>query len=154
MKRLSKKQIGRAACTILQQLALTTPLNVVYSWGITNKVATQIEITVDGMEKNVAALMMDVNGFNYQGRLYVTNNRVKQTFGLYSEQNGMLHEEKKSIAYKDLGQALDTFIETGGMSLVFWNIPTARTRQQVTGRSPDCTQQSRLRLTRTDSRRS
>ena len=112
MKRLSKKQIGRAACTILQQLALTTPLNVVYSWGITNKVATQIEITVDGMEKNVAALMMDVNGFNYQGRLYV----VKQTFGLYSEQNGMLHEEKKSIAYKDLGQALDTFIETGGMS--------------------------------------
>ena len=116
MKRLSKKQIGRAACTILQQLALTTPLNVVYSWGVKNKVATQIEITVDGMEKNVAALMMDVNGFNYQGRLYVTNNRVKQTFGLYSEQNGMLHEEKKSIAYKDLGQALDAVIETGGMS--------------------------------------
>lgn len=116
MKRLSKKQIGRAVCTILQQLALTTPLNVVYSWGVTNKVATQIEITVDGMGKKVAALMMDVNGFNYQGRLYVTNNRVKQTFGLYSERNGMLHEEKKSIAYKNLGQMLDTVIETGGMS--------------------------------------
>lgn len=116
MKRLRKKQIGRAACTILQQLALTTPLNVVYGWGVTNKVATQIEITVDGMERTVAALMMDVDGFNYQGRLYVTNNRVKQTFGLYSEQNGMLHEEKKSIAYKDLGQVLDTVIETGGMS--------------------------------------
>lgn len=115
MKRLSKKQMGRAVCTILQQLALTTPLNVVYSWGVTNKLATQIEITVDGMEKNVAALMMDVNGFNYQGRLYVTNNRVKQTFGLYSEQNGILHEEKKSFAYKDLGQVLDTVIETGGM---------------------------------------
>ena len=28
----------------------------------------------------------------------------------------MLHEEKKSIAYKDLGQVLDTVIETGGMS--------------------------------------
>ena len=116
MKRLSKKQIGRAVCTILQQLALTTPLNVVYSWGVTNKVATQIEITVDGMERTVAALMMDVNGFNYQGRLYVTNNRVKQTFGLYSERNGMLHEEKKSIAYKDLGQVLDAVIETDGMS--------------------------------------
>lgn len=116
MKRLRKKQIGKAVCTILQQLAFTTPLNVVYSWEITNKVATQIEITVDGMEKTVAALMMDVNGFNDQGRLYVTNNRVKQTFGLYSEQNGMLHEEKKSIAYKDLGQVLDTVIETGGMS--------------------------------------
>ena len=116
MKRLSKKQIGRAVCTILQQLALTTPLNVVYSWGVTNKVATQIEITVDGMEKNVAALMMDVNGFNYQGRLYVTNNRVKQTFGLYSERNGMLHEENENIAFKDLGQVLDAVIETDGMS--------------------------------------
>ena len=116
MKRLSKKQIGRAACTILQQLALTTPPNVVYSWGITNKVATQIEIMVDGMEKNVAALMMDVNGFNYQGRLYVTNNRVKQTFGLYSERNGMLHEENENIAFKDLGQVLDAVIETGGIS--------------------------------------
>ena len=116
MKRLSKKQIGRAACTILQQLALTTPLNVVYGWGVTNKVATQIEITGDGMERSVAALMMDVNGFNYQGRLYVTNNRVKQTFGLYSERNGMLHEENENIAFKDLGQVLDAVIETGGMS--------------------------------------
>ena len=116
MKRLRKKQIGRAACTILQQLALTTPLNVVYNWGVTNKVATQIEITVDGMERTVAALMMDVNGFNYQGRLYVTNNRVKQTFGLYSERNGMLHEENENIAFKDLGQVLDAVIETGGMS--------------------------------------
>lgn len=116
MKRLRKKQIGRAACTILQQLALTTPLNVVYNWGVTNKVATQIEITVDGMERTVAALMMDVNGFNYQGRLYVINNRVKQTFGLYSERNGMLHEENENIAFKDLGQVLDAVIETGGMS--------------------------------------
>ena len=116
MKRLSKKQIGRTACTILQQLSLTTPLNIVYSWGITNKVATKIEITVDGMEKTVVALMMDVNGFNYRGRLYVTNNRVKQTFGLYSEQNGMLHEENENIAYKELGQVLDAVIETGGMS--------------------------------------
>ena len=116
MKRLRKKQIGRAVCTILQQLALTTPLNVVYGWGVTNKVATQIEITVDGMERTVAALMMDVNGFNYQGRLYVTNNRVKQTFGLYSERNGMLHEENENIAFKDLGQVLDAVIETGGMS--------------------------------------
>ena len=116
MKRLRKKQIGRAACTILQQLALTTPLNVVYGWGVTNKVATQIEITVDGMERTVAALMMDVNGFNYQGRLYVINNRVKQTFGLYSERNGMLHEENENIAFKDLGQVLDAVIETGGMS--------------------------------------
>ena len=116
MKRLRKKQIGKAVCTILQQLALTTPLNVVYSWGVTNKVATQIEIKVDGVEKTIAALMMDVNGSNYQGRLYVTNDKAKQTFGLYSEQDGMLHEENENIAYKDLGQVLDAVIETGGLN--------------------------------------
>ena len=116
MKRLRKKQIGRTVCTILQQLALTTPLNVVYSWGVTNKVATQIEIKVDGVEKTIAALMMDVNGSNYQGRLYVTNDKAKQTFGLYSEQDGMLHEENENIAYKDLGQVLDAVIETGGLN--------------------------------------
>ena len=92
MKKLRKKQIGKAVCTILLQLALTTPLNVVYSWGISNKVATQIDIMVDGVEKTVAALMMDVNGFNYRGRLYVTNDKAKQTFGLYIEQDGMLHD--------------------------------------------------------------
>lgn len=116
MKRLRKKQIGKAVCTILQQLALTTPLNVVYSWGVTNKDATQIEIKVDGVEKTIAALMMDVNGSNYQGRLYVTNDKAKQTFGLYSEQDGMLHEENENIAYKDLGQVLDAVIETGGLN--------------------------------------
>lgn len=41
MKKLRKNQIGKTVCTILQQLAFTTPLDVVYSWGITNKVATQ-----------------------------------------------------------------------------------------------------------------
>lgn len=71
---------------------------------------------VDGKEKTVAALMMDVNGFSYRGRLYVTNNRVKQTFDLYNEQNGMLHKENENIPYKDLGQVLDGVIETGGMS--------------------------------------
>ena len=116
MKRLKKRQIGRVVCTILQQLAITTPINVVYSWGITNKVATQIEIKVDGFKKTVAALMMDVNGSNYQGRLYVTMGKAKQTFDLYREQDGMLQEENENIAYKDLGQVLDTVIETGGLS--------------------------------------
>lgn len=116
MKRLRKKRIGRTVCTILQQLALTTPLSVVYSWGITNKVATQIEIKVDGFKKTVAALMMDVNGSNYQGKLYVTMGKAKQTFDLYREQDGMLQEENENIAYKDLGQVLDTVIETGGLS--------------------------------------
>ena len=50
MKRLKKRQIGRVVCTILQQLAITTPVNVVYSWGITK----------NGRKRFIAALMMEV----------------------------------------------------------------------------------------------
>lgn len=116
MKRLRKKKIGKVVCAILQQLAFTTPVNVVYSWGVTNKVATQIKVTVDGQERIVAALMMEVYGFNYCGKLYITLNSAKQQFGLYTERNGMLHEESSNIAFADLGKVLDDLIETGGLS--------------------------------------
>ena len=59
MKRLRKKQIGRTACTILQQLALTTPLNVVESWGMIKKGENQIEIKVSGTEKTMAFSVAD-----------------------------------------------------------------------------------------------
>ncbi len=116
MKRLRKKQIGRAVCTILQQLALTTPVNVVYSWGVTNRKATQIKVHTEGRERNLAALMMEVYGFNYQGKLYVTLNSEKQRFGLYLEKNGLLHEERNDILFGELGKVLDDIIETGGLN--------------------------------------
>lgn len=112
MKRLRKKNIGKVVCAILQQLAFTTPVNVVYSWGITNKVATQIKVTVDGQERIVAALMIEAYGFNYCGKLYITLNSAKHQFGLYTERNGILHEESNNIAFADLGKVLDDLIET------------------------------------------
>ena len=116
MKRLKKRQIGRVVCTILQQLAITTPVHVVYSWGITNKTATQIKVSMNGRKRFIAALMMEVYGFNYCGKLYITLNSVKQTFGLYTEKNGMLHEENSDIPFEELGKFLVTIIETGGRS--------------------------------------
>ena len=116
MKRLRKKQIGKTACIILQQLALTTPINVVYSWGITNKTATQIKVSMNGRKRFIAALMMEVYGFNYCGKLYITLNSVKQVFGLYTEKNGILHEENSDIPFGELGKVLDAIIETGGRS--------------------------------------
>lgn len=85
MKRLKKRQIGRVVCIILQQLAITTPVNVVYSWGITNKTATQINVSMNGRKRFIATLMMEVYGFNYCGKLYITLNSVKHAFGLYTE---------------------------------------------------------------------
>ena len=116
MKRLKKRQIGRVVCTILQQLAITTPINVVYSWGITNKTATQIKVSMNGRKRLIAALMMEVYGFNYCGKLYITLNSVKQVFGLYTEKNGILHEENSDIPFGELGKVLDVIIETGGRS--------------------------------------
>ena len=116
MKRLKKRQIGRVVCTILQQLAITTPINVVYRWGITNKTATQIKVSMNGRKRFIAALMMKVYGFNYCGKLYITLNSVKQVFGLYTEKNGILHEENSDIPFEELGKVLDAIIETGGRS--------------------------------------
>ena len=116
MKRLKKRQIGRVVCTILQQLAITTPVHVVYSWGITNQTATQINVSMNGRKRFIAALMMEVYGFNYCGKLYITLNSVKQAFGLYTEKKGMLHEENSDIPFEELGKFLDTIIETGGRS--------------------------------------
>lgn len=116
MKRLKKRQIGRVVCTILQQLAITTPINVVFSWGITNKTATQIKVSMNGRKRFIAALMMEVYGFNYCGKLYITLNSVKQVFGLYTEKNGILHEENSDIPFGELGKVLDSIIETGGRS--------------------------------------
>lgn len=110
MKRLRKKQIGHVACIILQQLALTTPVNIVYSWGIINRKATQIKVNIDGHEHFIAALMMEVFGFNYCGKLYITLNSAKHRFCLYTEQNGVLHKQNNDIEFDNLGEVLDAVI--------------------------------------------
>ena len=116
MKRLRRKQVGRAVCTILQQLTMCVPVNVVYSWGITNKVATQIEVMTENDTQRMAALKMNVHGFNYQGKIYVALDEKQNNFRLYSVRNGKLKEERSAVEFHELGNALDAIIETGGLS--------------------------------------
>lgn len=116
MKRLRRKQVGRAVCTILQQLAMSVPVNVVHSWGITDKVATQIEVMTDEATQRMAALKMNVHGFNYQGKLYVALDEKNNNCRLYSVKNGKLKEERQGVEFHELGNALDAIIETGGLS--------------------------------------
>ena len=116
MKKLRRKHVGRAVCTILQQLAISIPVNVVYSWGITNKVATQIEVMTDNVMQRMAALKMNVHGFNYQGKIYVALDEKQNNFRLYSVKDGKLKEERSGVEFKELDNALDAIIETGGLS--------------------------------------
>ena len=116
MKRLRRKQVGRAVCTILQQLAMSVPVNVVYSWGITDKAATQIEVMTENVTQRMAALKMNVHGFNYQGNLYVALDERNNNCRLYSVKNGKLNEERHGVEFHELGNALDAIIETGGLT--------------------------------------
>ena len=116
MKSLRRKQVGRAVCTILQQLAMSVPVNVVYSWGITDKVATQIEVMTENATQRMAALKMNVHGFNYQGKVYVALDEKNNNFRLYSVKNGKLKEERHGVELHELGNVLDAIIETGGLA--------------------------------------
>ena len=108
--------MGRAVCTILQQMAMCVPVNVVYSWGITNKVTTQIEVMADNTMQRMAALKMNVHGFNYQGKIYVALDEKENNCRLYSVRNGKLKEERSAVEFHELGNALDAIIETGGLN--------------------------------------
>ena len=68
----------------------TTPIDVINSWGISKMYATQIVKNVNGEDFTMAALVMQVNGFHFQGKVY--------------------------IAFDELGDVLDLMIETGGMT--------------------------------------
>lgn len=116
MKRLRRKYVGRAVCTILQQLAMSVPVNVVYSWGITDKVATQIEVMTENTTQRMAALKMNVHGFNYQGKLYVALDEKNNNCRLYSVKNGKFKEEQRGVEFHELGKALDAIIETGRLT--------------------------------------
>ena len=87
--------MGRAVCTILQQLAMTVPVNVVYSWGITNKVATQIEVMADNVMQRMAALKMNVHDFNtaWHTRLHI----IRRSLDLFLAE---IQDSKRQPAYR------------------------------------------------------
>ena len=68
----------------------TTPIDVINSWGISKMYATQIVKNVNGEDFTMAVLVMHVNCFQFQGKVY--------------------------IDFDELGDVLDSMIETGGMT--------------------------------------
>ena len=77
--------------TLTRQFFLqTTPIDIINSWGFSKMYATQIIKNFNGEDFTMAALVMQVNGFHFQGKVY--------------------------IAFDELGDVLDLMIETGGMT--------------------------------------
>ena len=58
--------------TLTRQFFLhTTQIDVINSWGISKMYATQIVKSVNGEDFTMATLVMQVNGFQFQGKIYI-----------------------------------------------------------------------------------
>lgn len=117
MEVLEQKHVMGVVKTILQQLASTTETSVFWSWGVSQMYATQIVMPVNGMDFSMAALVMDVNGFNFRGKLYIALDEGSDYYRIYCEKKGILKEEHHDIGVEELGTVLDSLIETGGLCM-------------------------------------
>lgn len=60
----------------------------------------------------MAALVMQVKGFQFQGKVYIALDEGSDYYRIY----GATKEYHHDIAFDELGDVLDSMIETGGMS--------------------------------------
>ena len=71
MKTLDREHVRSVVNTIFSQFLHTTSIDVINSWGISKMYATQIVKNVNGEDFTMAALVMLVNGFQFQGKVYI-----------------------------------------------------------------------------------
>lgn len=113
---LDKEHVMSVVRTILAQLVGTTSSDIIGSWGVSKMYATQIVKTLDGIEVTMAALVMQVSGFQFKGTVYVALDEGSDYYRIYGEQNGVSTEYYSDISFDELGDKLDTMIEKGNMT--------------------------------------
>ncbi len=64
----------------------------------------------------MVALVMQVNGFQFQGKVYIALDEGTDYYRIYGEKGGTTREFHHDIAFDELGEVLDSMIETGGMT--------------------------------------
>ncbi len=113
---LDKEHVMSVVRTICAQLIGTTSSDIIGSWGVSKMYATQIVKTLDDVEVSMAALVMQVNGFQFKGTVYVALDEGSDYYRIYGEQNGISKEFYSDVSFEELGDKLDTMIETGNMT--------------------------------------
>ena len=74
--------------TLTRQFFLhTTPIDVINSWGISKMYATQIVKNVNGEDFTMAALVMQVDGFQFQGKVYIALDEGSDYYRIYGEKD-------------------------------------------------------------------
>lgn len=66
--------------------------------------ATQIIKNVNGEDFTMAALVMQVNGFQSQGNIYIALNKGSDYYRIYGEKNGTTKNYHHDIAFDELGE--------------------------------------------------
>ena len=64
----------------------------------------------------MAALAMQMNGFQFQVKVYIALDKGSDYYCIYGEKDGTTKEYHHGIAFDELGDVLDSKIETGGMT--------------------------------------
>ena len=78
--------------------------------------ATQIIKNTNGEDFTMAALVMQVNGFQFQVKVYIALDEGSDYYRIYGEKDGTKKEYHHDIAFDELGDVLDSMRETGGMT--------------------------------------
>ena len=88
MKTLDREHVRSVVNTIFSQLLHTTSIDVINSWGISKMYATQIVKNVNGEDFTMAALVMQVDGFQFQGKVYIALDEGSDYYRIYGEKDG------------------------------------------------------------------
>lgn len=116
METLSKEHVRNVVNTIWSQLIGTTSPDVIGSWGLSSLSATQIVKKINGYDLTMAALILTVEGFCFQGNVYVALDEGSDYYRIYFQTQDNLEEKRTDVAFDELGSILDSLIESGGMS--------------------------------------
>lgn len=117
MVTLDKEHVMSVVKTIIAQLIGTTSSDIIGSWGVSKVYAAQIVRTHNELEITMAALVMQVDGFQFKGKVYVALDEGTDHYRIYGEQDGVSKEYYSDVSFDELGEKLDTMIERGKMTV-------------------------------------
>lgn len=104
MATISKTYCCEIATEIWRQIRATTPMSVIFSWGVSKKAFTEVD--------NMAALVIKVSGFKFKGQVYIALNDVTDTYEIRAINcRGRVVKVIEDVYCDTLGRVLDNLIE-------------------------------------------
>lgn len=118
MKQLSKEFVIATANTVWRQVKATATSNVIGSWGISLLYAQEVSVHTSDGDLHMAALVMQVDGFNFKGLVLVALDEVRDLYRIYTAmtEDDELQECMNAVYCDNLASCLDRIIERGDMT--------------------------------------